>query len=79
MEYHPAQEACGLEEFPWLSSFLCDKDRTHAELLSLEEAKVIPREHSDREREAAKEKSRRIQQALAERARERAKSKRPLS
>ena len=79
MEYHPARLACGGEEFPWLSSFVCDKDRTHAELLSLEEARAILREHSHREREAAKEKFRRIQQALTERASERAKSKRPLS
>ena len=52
------------------NTFVCDKDRTHAEVLARDAVKEVWREHRRRQGEAFEEMSRRITHARAEKARQ---------
>jgi hypothetical protein len=58
-------------EWEWLSTFVCDKNETHAEVLSPDQDKAVWHEHRRRRKEANAELERRIKQARAERAKSR--------
>ena len=72
MEYRSARslaDAPHTLEWDWRPTFVCDKDKTHAEVLSPDENEAALREHARRRGEAFAERLRRITVARAERAR----------
>ena len=72
MKYEPAALKARADEYPhmleleWRSTFVCDKDRMHAKVLSRDEDKAMWREHRKRTEEANAEMLCRINHARAE-------------